>query len=85
MDKKNKQRDESEEVFKEYYDALQRIENVKVNPGMEPRQMLMEYMMLAESYEKLLKTAVRVAKLGDKAQKKLMKYKEVMDALRNIG
>ena len=79
-----KPKDETEEIFSEYYEVLEKAERVKSNPEMPQRAIMIEYMQLSEAFGKLLKTAVRISKLGDKAQKKLLKYKEVMDALRNI-
>lgn len=84
MADKKRKLDETEEIFKEYYDYLDRIEAVKGDLGMEQRKIFVEFLQLSDRYEKLLKTAVRISRLGDKAQQKLMKYKEVMDTLRNV-
>ncbi len=84
MSEGRKPKNETEEVFAEYFAALEKADQVKANPDLPQRAMLMEYMELAEKFEQLLKTSVRIAKLGDKAQKKLMKYKELLDTLRNI-
>lgn len=84
MADKKRKLDETEEIFKEYYDYLDRIEAVKSDLGMEQRKIFVEFLQLSDHYEKLLKTAVRISRLGDKAQQKLMKYKEVMDTLRNV-
>ena len=84
MSVSRKPKNEAEEVFAEYFVSLERADKVKANPDVPQRTMLMEYSQLADDFEKLLKTTIRISKLGDKAQKKLMKYKQVMDALRNI-
>jgi hypothetical protein len=76
--------DESKQVFKEYYTMLAKANEVKNNPEMPQRAIMIEYMKLTEGFEKLLKTSVRISKMGDKAQKKLFKYKELMDTLRNF-
>ena len=76
--------DESKQVFKEYYEMLDKANEIKNNPEMPQRAIMIEYMKLTEGFEKLLKTSVRISKMGDKAQKKLFKYKELMDTLRNF-
>ena len=76
--------DESKQVFKEYYELLDKANEVKSNPEMPQRAVMIAYMQLAEGFEKLLKTSVRISKMGDKAQMKLFRYKELMDTLRNF-
>lgn len=76
--------DENEEIFTEYFDILNYSKEFPQKGEQNTRAILIEYMKLTESYEKLLKTAVRISRMGDKAQKKLLKYKELMDTLRNI-
>jgi len=76
--------DESKQVFSEYYELLEKAERIKGNTEIPQRALMIEYMQLVEGFEKLLKTSVRIAKMGDKAQKKLFKYKELMDTLRDF-
>lgn len=76
--------DENEEIFTEYFDILNKAKELPQKGEQNSRVILVEYMKLTESYEKLLKTAVRISRMGDKAQKKLLKFKELMDTLRNI-
>jgi len=78
------QLDESEKPFIEHYEFVEKAKALPSSPPADMRGLLIEYMKITESYEKLLKTAVRISKMGDKAQKKLIKYKELMDTLRNI-
>ncbi len=78
------QLDENEEIFTEYFDILNKAKELPQKGEQNSRAILIEYMKLTESYEKLLKTAVRISRMGDKAQKKLLKFKELMDTLRNI-
>jgi hypothetical protein len=77
--------DETEQTFKDDFNFLERIKKVKSNKSIEPLMLVMEYNVLAEKYSKLLKNAVRISRMGDKAQKKLIKYKELMDTMRNLG
>ncbi len=79
-----KKLDETEQIFSEYFQALEKANGIKIKPNFPPQALHMEYMQLTEQFEKLLKTSVRISRLGDKAQKKLMKYKDLMDTLRNI-
>jgi len=76
--------DENEEIFTDYFVVLNTAKNFPAKGEQNSRAILVEYMKLTESFEKLLKTAVRISRMGDKAQKKLLKYKELMDTLRNI-
>ena len=76
--------DESKQVFKEYFELLDKVNEIKKNSEIPQRAIIIEYMKLAEGFEKLLKTSVRIAKMGDKAQAKLFRYKELMDTLRNF-
>ncbi len=80
----SKQLDETEEIFIEYFEVLDKANEVKNNPELPQRALTIEYHKLTESFEKLLKTSVRISKLGDKAQKKLMKYKKLIDAFKNV-
>ena len=75
---------ENEEIFAEYYELLDKAKKIPQKSEQNARAILVEYMQLTESFEKLLKTAVRISRMGDKAQKKLLKYKELMDTLRSI-
>ena len=77
--------DETEQTFKEDFAFLEKTKKVKSNKDIDPLMLMVEYQVLAEKYGKLLKNAVRIAKNGDKAQKKLIKYKELMDTMRNVG
>lgn len=76
--------DKSKQVFKEYYELLDKTNEIKKNPEISQRATMIAYMQLVEGFEKLLKTSVRIAKMGDKAQMKLFRYKELMDTLRNF-
>ena len=76
--------DENEEIFKDYFTILENAKNYPAKGEQNSRAILVEYMKMTESFEKLLKTAVRISRMGDKAQKKLLKYKELMDTLRSI-
>jgi len=77
--------DDTEMTFKEDIAFLERIKKVKTSKDIDPLMLTMEYNVLAEKYSKLLKNAVRISRMGDKAQKKLIKYKELMDTMRNIS
>ncbi|MBV6511846.1 MAG: hypothetical protein FMNOHCHN_01332 [Ignavibacteriaceae bacterium] len=76
--------DESEKPFIEHFEMIEKAKAVSSSIPNDIRKLIVEYMKLTESYEKLLKTTIRISKMGDKAQKKLIKYKELMDTLRNI-
>ena len=76
--------DENEQTFAEYFDMLEKAKAFPQSGEQNARAILIEYMKLTESFERLLKTSVRISRMGDKAQKKLLKYKELMDTLRNI-
>jgi len=84
MSEQNQKLDETEQIFSEFYAVLEKANQVKANHNMPSQALMIAYMQLAESFENLLKTSVRIARLGDKAQKKLMKYKELMDTLRSM-
>jgi hypothetical protein len=75
---------ESKKIFKEYYQILDKANQIKKETDISQRSLMIEYMQLAESFEKLLTTSVRIAKMGDKAQQKLLKFKELMDTLKNF-
>ncbi len=79
------QLDETEQTFKEDFAFLEKIKKIKANKNIDSLMLTIEYNVLADRYFKLLKNAVRIAKTGDKAQKKLLRYKELMDTMRNIS
>jgi hypothetical protein len=76
--------DETEQTFAEDFAFLEKIKKIKSQKDIDILELTLEYNILAEKYGKLLKNAVRIAKNGDKAQKKLIKYKELMDTMRNV-
>jgi hypothetical protein len=80
----NKNLDETEQTFKDDIAFLDKIKSVKEKKEIDPVILMVEYQVLAEKYAKLLKQTIRIAKMGDKAQKKLIKYKELMDVMRNL-
>jgi|WetSurMetagenome_2_1015567.scaffolds.fasta_scaffold141984_2 hypothetical protein len=76
--------DETEQTFADDFEFLERIKKIKSKKDIDMIELILEYNILAEKYGKLLKNAVRIAKNGDKAQKKLIKYKDLMDTMRNV-
>ncbi len=79
-----KELDETEQTFKEEFEFLEEIEKVKSQPDINPVLLKAEYTLLADRFTKLLKDAVRISRNSDKAQKKLLKYKDLIDTLRNL-
>ncbi|MBN8545326.1 MAG: hypothetical protein J0L60_04250 [Ignavibacteria bacterium] len=76
--------DKNEKVFQEYFAQLEDAEKVKELLGNINREEIsLEYMKLLESYKKLLKSVVKLAKLGDRAQARLIKYKEMIDKIKD--
>lgn len=80
----NSELSEQELIFKEDLDFLNKANHVAKQFNMEAGQLMIEYQMLKERYEKLLKTSIRIAKMGDRAQKKLIRFKELLNTLKNI-
>lgn len=80
----NENKNESEQLFKEDTLFLERIKKVKSKKEIDSFELLIEYNMLAERYSKLLKNAVRISRMSDKSQIKLLKYKEMIDMMRNL-
>jgi hypothetical protein len=77
-----KEFDETEQTFKDEIAYLEKIKSIKEKKNIDPIILMVEYQVLAEKYTKLLKSTIRIAKMGDKAQKKLIKYKELINTLR---
>jgi len=80
----NEKKNESEKIFSEELEVLKKVKKTLGNEQLDPLALRIEYGVLAKHYEKLLKNAIRIATVGDKAQKKLLKYKELLDTLRNL-
>jgi|GEM_PF-2344460 hypothetical protein len=76
--------DSTEEIFSDYFAIVAKAKEYPQRGETNPRAIMIEYMRLTESYEKLLKTSVRISKMGDKTQKKLLKYKELVDSLKHL-
>ncbi|MBN8547339.1 MAG: hypothetical protein J0L60_14495 [Ignavibacteria bacterium] len=76
--------DDTEEIFAEFFAVVANAKELPNRGQQDPRLLMIEYMKLTESMEKLLKTSVRIAKMSDKSQKKLLKYKELVDSLRRL-
>lgn len=79
--KEKQELSEQEKIFREDLEFIKKANHVAKQYNMEQPQLMIEYKMLKERYEKLLKTAIRIAKMGDKAQKKLLKFKELLNTL----
>lgn len=77
-------KNETELSFKEEKDFLNRIKKVKSKKDADLLFLKIEYNILAENYEKLLKSTILISKTGDKAQKKLLKYKEILEQLTKL-
>lgn len=77
--------EDTELAFKEEFAFLEKVNKIKADSTLNPMILKAEYGRLAEKYAQLLKNAVRIAKMGDKAQKKLIKYKDLLDTMRNIS
>ncbi len=77
-------KNETELSFKEEKDFLNRIKKVKSKEDADLLFLKIEYNILAENYEKLLKSTILISKTGDKAQKKLLKYKEILEQLTKL-
>jgi hypothetical protein len=84
MTTNNNEPGETEEIFSEYFAKLDNAKEYPNRGETDARIVLIEYMKLTESYEKLLRTSVRIAKMGDKTQQKLLKYKELVESLRHL-
>lgn len=76
--------DDTEQTFADDFAFLEKVKKIKSQKDIDILVLTQEYNILVEKYGKLLKNAVRIAKNGDKAQKKLIKYKELMDTMRNV-
>ncbi len=75
---------EHERIFQEDIQFAKKAKHVAKQYNLEAGALMVEYKMLVERYDKLLKTTLRIAKIGDKAQKKLIRYKELLETLQNI-
>lgn len=75
--------DNTESVFKEFFDQAESSDNFTKKMNQIPADILaVEYLKLLEKYKKLLKASVKMAKIGDRAQKKLIKFKEMVDKIK---
>lgn len=75
--------DNTESVFKEFFDQAESSDNFTKKMNHIPADVLaVEYLKLLEKYKKLLKASVKMAKIGDRAQKKLIKFKEMVDKIK---
>lgn len=82
-DQEPKVPDATEQIFKDEIALLARADKALNDPNPELRKIYVEFKVLRDGFEKLLETSMRIAKAGDRAQKKLLKYKELMDTLRD--
>ncbi len=69
-----------EETFAEFIKYQERIARVASQQAGDPFYFLREYQMLAEQYDKLLRTSIRMAKISDRVQAKLMKFKDSVES-----
>lgn len=71
------------QIFKDELAVLARADTILANFNLDQRQMLVEYKNLRDGFEQLLRTSIRISKAGDRAQRKLLKFKELMDTFRD--
>lgn len=74
------QHDEAEKIFRDDFLFIERTKKVVSKQEIDLIELRIEYNVLAEKYAQLLKNAVRIARMGDKAQKKLIRIKEKLDS-----
>ncbi len=70
----------AEETFAEFIQYQERIARIASQQSGDPSFFLREYQMLAEQYDKLLRTSIRMAKMSDRVQAKLMKFKDSVES-----
>lgn len=70
----------AEEAFAEFIQFQERIARISAQQSGDAFFFLREYQMLAEQYDKLLRTSIRMAKMSDRVQSKLMKFKESVES-----
>lgn len=75
--------DSTQSVFKEYFEQSEASEIICRNmENLTKESIEVEYLKLLEQYNKLLKSAVKIARIGDRAQKNLIRYKELVDKIK---
>ncbi len=70
----------ADETFAEFLQYQERIARVAAQQSGDAHFFLREYQMLAEQYDKLLRTSIRMAKMSDRVQSKLMKFKDSVES-----
>ena len=64
------------DVYKDEYAVWERVESLLKARSLAPEDLWKEFALLSEQYQQLLRTTVKMTRISDKAQKKLMTANE---------
>ncbi|HMW00939.1 MAG TPA: hypothetical protein PKE58_12440, partial [Acidobacteriota bacterium] len=67
------------EVFADELDVVQKAETVLKQESLDPKNLAEEYKFLVKKYRGLLKQAMKITKIGDSTQSKLIRTQQVLD------
>jgi diguanylate cyclase (GGDEF)-like protein len=80
MQEKSKQTKDIEEIFKVELEVSKHSEAVLANEDISKEQLFEEYQRLAEEYRHLLRQAMKITRIGDSTQEKLLRTQEELSA-----
>ncbi|MDW8466790.1 MAG: GGDEF domain-containing protein [Chloroherpetonaceae bacterium] len=80
MPEKSKQARDIEEIFKAELDVLKHSEAILADQEISRERLFEEYQKLADEYRHLLRQAMKITRIGDSTQEKLLQTQEELAA-----
>ncbi len=77
----NRRIDKTEEVFSKEFAKLQEYRSILDTASVSPENLLIAFTDIVKEYESLLTDAVKITRIGDVSQHKLLKAKEKIEDL----
>ena len=77
----NRRVDKTKEVFSKEYDKLDHFKSIMDNEDASAEEVQQAFKALIKDYESLLSDAVKITRIGDVSQYKLLKAKEKIEDL----
>ena len=81
MERKDNDREALKQMFKAEYERIDKGYQILENPNLSPDALKIEFADLLNAYSSLLNDTMKMTRIGDKTQSKLVKAREKIEQL----
>lgn len=82
MTNRQKKISNAAQIYVKEFELVDRVQKIASDPDISPEQLLKEYNQLGEEYNKLLKQIIKITRIGDANQRKLLQANEQIERQR---